>query len=232
MKHKALIVGAGRIGAGFNWEDKAYTHAGAYAALKDRVELVGFVEPDKERAEADYKKWGVPAFADLDDGLEDTQANIVSICTQPQDQANVFKMLDVVDAIYCEKPYMGGMVYRKPLQINFLRRGDPFHRKIANLIDVRCSAPDNYLFFTGKDDIHTRCHVEDLAEWWKCKIEYHRFDGPCSYFFRFRIATGQYKEVFFSLGGVDGGLCMKNMLANLLDHLDNGTPLFSPARQA
>ncbi len=38
QKHRAVIVGAGRIGAGYKWDqDLGYTHSGAYMALKDRV---------------------------------------------------------------------------------------------------------------------------------------------------------------------------------------------------
>lgn len=219
LKHKALIIGAGRIGAGFDWSDDAYTHAGAYKALTDRVDLLGFVEPDPERAGAAKRKWLLPAYDDLADALGYVKPDVVSICTGPDDRAEILSLVDAcpsVKGIWCEKPWRGSYP-RQPVQVNYLRRADPDHRYIANIKSA------SILVVYGKDDETTKCHFLDLAKFWSCKLDYRPFNGPCAYIF---LGAGTR---FFDNGGIDAGACMKGMLENLLDHLDKGTPLYSPA---
>jgi hypothetical protein len=229
MKHRALIVGAGRIGAGYNWHDDAYTHAGAYRALADRVELAGFVEPDKDREECAEVKWGLPAFTYLGAALERLTPDIVSICTQPQDQyAAIAQCIKAgVKYIWCEKPYEGPRGWPGvSIQVNYMRRGDWQHQLMAQ------EERGGRLIVYGKDDIHTRCHFEDLAKWWDAELDYRPLTGPCSYTYLVNRHRSLFYEHSFTFdnGGVDGGTCFKAMLGNLLDHMDNGTELWSPAQ--
>ena len=220
LKHKALAIGAGRIGAGFGgWADDSYTHAGAYKALADRVDLLGFVEPDPERAGAAKRKWLLPAYDDLADALDYVKPDVVSICTGSDDRAEILSLVDAcpsVKGIWCEKPWRGSYP-RQPVQTNYLRRADPVHRRIA--MDAR----GDTLIVYGKDDETTKCHFTDLAKFWNCKLDYRPFNGPCAYY------VGGAWNLFFDNGGINPGECMKGMLENLLDHLDKGTPLYSPA---
>ena len=218
-KYRALIAGAGRVGAGFNWNDLAYTHAGAMAYIHDRVELIGFVDPSAERRDAAKRKWDVPASQFLWQGLEE-RPDIVSICTGPDDRAEILSQVDAcpsVKALWVEKPWRG-MYPRQPVQVNYLRRADKDHRFIA---EMRTAVS---LIVYGKDDETTKCHFLDLAKFWGCKLDYRPFNGPCAY-----IASGCAEAFhFFDNGGINPGECMKGMLENLLDHLDKGTPLYSP----
>lgn len=221
--YRALIVGAGRIGAGFNWSDDAYTHAGAYKALPERVKLIGFVEPDESRAVAAQAKWGIPSWDRLESSLQNMKPDIVSVCTPPEDQIRVLPILEAfpsVKAIWCEKPYMG-YACKKPVQVNYMRRADDLHRRIAQ------GWPGGRLIVYGKDDLTTRCHFEDLAVFWKAALDYRPFQGPCAYVFE--NAAG---ALWFDNGGVNAAVCFRSMLGNLLDHLDTGTPLWSPANAA
>jgi hypothetical protein len=97
-----------------------------------------------------------------------------------------------------------------------MRRGDPGHRELSRWTSIA------KLIVYGKDDIHTKCHFEDLAKWWKCALDYRVFNGPCAY-----IVKG-YEDIFFDNGGVDGGACFKAMLGNLLDHIEGKAELWSP----
>lgn len=224
MKHRALIIGAGRIGAGYNWHDLEYTHAGAYKALADRVELVGFVEPDLERRVKANLLWKVPTFDNIQTALDALRPDIASVCVQPEQQQAALDAVDdykLCPYVWCEKPFvanLSGITKINAIQVNYMRRGDPSHQYIASV--PGCVSR---LVVYGKDDIHTKCHFEDLAKWWQCKLDYRPFNGPCAY-----IVTGAGSR-FFDNGGVDGGICFKAMLGNLLDHMDNGTPLWSPA---
>lgn len=236
MKHRALVIGAGRIGAGFNWHDNEYTHAGAYRALSDRVELVGFVEPDLERRVKANLKWNVPTYDNVAIALAALKPDILSICTQPNQQKETYLSINWtgIKGVWQEKPFQlvsePGCWQEKPfsdglkvsIQVNYMRRGDADHQVIANYDS------GGTLIVYGKDDIHTRCHFEDLRDWWKCSLDFRVFNGPCAYVYRSK--DDEIGDEFFDNGGVDGGKCFKAMLGNLLDHVDNGTPLWSPAR--
>ncbi len=224
MKHRLLIIGAGRIGAGYNWNDDAYTHAGAAMALSDRVELVGFVEPELDRAQAAAVKWNLPVYADVPTALAAQDPDIVSVCVQPDKQREVLEILAAYKpaAVWCEKPYMGDRPYLFPIQVNYMRRGDPRHQEIATKDNTQAT-----LYVYAKDDIHTRCHFEDLAKWWNVQMEYMAIqNGPCTY----TIGDSVFGFQAFPYGGVDGGTCFRAMLKNMLDHVDNGTPLWSPVQ--
>lgn len=220
MKHRAVIVGAGRIGAGYNWQDDAYTHAGAYRALKDRVELVGFVEPDMERTIKARQKWGVPVFPLLDEALEKKTPDIVSVCVQPEQQREVMRAVyPLMKAVWCEKPWMGLPILAScAIQVNYLRRADKFHQWMAR------EHSGGLLKVFGKDDIHTVCHFNDLAAWWKAGLQYHPQEGPCHYYYQ----HGEDTYAFPNGGLEKPGDQMRDMLGNLLDHLDKGVPLWSP----
>lgn len=219
-KHRAVIVGAGRIGAGFGWHDDAYTHAGAYQALRDRVELVGFIEPDNDRATAAKLKWHLPVYEDVPIGLMAFRPDIVSVCVQPEQQWNVLKLIEGVKALWCEKPYVSPNPEKTLVQVNYLRRADKLHRWMAT------ERPGGVLKVFGKDDIHTRCHFDDLAAWWNAKLEYYPQNAPCHYYY----TLGEDTYAFPNGGLEKPGDQMRDMLANLLDHLDKGEPLWSPPR--
>ena len=214
MKHRAVIIGAGRIGCGFKWHDDAYTHIGAYRALDVTVD--GFVEPDDERAAAAEKKWGIDRI-NLQ-SLQMLKPDVVSICVQPDKQDDVLPYCNTSRVIWAEKPYLAKRKAPAPVQVNYMRRADRKHQWIAE------NRHGGDLTVYGKDDIHTRCHFEDLAKWWKAKLIYKPVTGPCSYVYDW--CNG---EMFFDNGGVDGGTCFKAMCENLLDHIDKGIPLWSPA---
>ncbi len=220
MTHRALVIGAGRIGAGFKWHDDAYTHAGAYRALSPRVELVGFVEPDHERRAMAGIKWGVPAYDNVPIAMASLKPDIVSICVQPDQQQAVFEALTFagpIKGVWCEKPFVSAISI-VPTQVNYMRRGDDTHRALIGGIAGK-------LVVYGKDDIHTKCHFVDLAEMWGCDLDYRPFNGPCAY-----VVETTYGDKFFDNGGVDGGTCFKNMLRNLLDHIDYDDTLWSPPK--
>src|SRR5574341_1524277 len=108
MKYRALIVGAGRMGAGrdhrSNW---LYTHIEAYRALSERVEVIGFVDRVLARAEWAAKKWDVGFAGDHVLGaLRELQPDVVSICTPPSDRKEIVDACNLMGSlrgIWCEK---------------------------------------------------------------------------------------------------------------------------------
>lgn len=221
-KYRAVVIGAGRIGAGYQWQDLAYTHAGAYQALKDRVELVGFIEPDNERAVSAKLKWEVPVYEDIPTGLMALRPDIVSVCVQPKDQPGVMKLLaDVEDlrAIWCEKPFVSEAPEDIPVQVNYIRRADVLHQVLKHL-DLRFAK----LTIWAKDDIHTKCHFDDLTDYWGIQnVSYRTVDGPC----RYELDIND-RIIHFNNGGANGAVCMHRMLQNLLDSIEGRDDLWSP----
>lgn len=220
MTLRAAIIGAGRIGCGFNWSDDAYTHAGAYRHWGARVKLGGVIEKDPERRSAAQTKWAVPV-SDRLDWLMDLRPDIVSICTNPEDRHEILDFLrgkPWLKGVWCEKPWKGGKLHC-PTQVNYMRRADPAHQFYASKAGTHLR-----LVVYGKPDETTMCHFYDLSYWWKVPLEYRDYNGPCAY-----ILETPEKAVFFDKGGVEGGPCFSLMLANLIDHVENPKiPLFSP----
>lgn len=209
-RHRMVIVGAGRIGAAYNWPDDSYSHAGAALALKDRVELLGFVEPDPGRRESAGRKWGLPSFKTVDDA----DADIVSVCVQPEQQKAAMESLPpFIQCAWVEKPWVSGEWNACPVNVNYLRRADLDHQYLAT------RGPWKRLVVYGKDDETTRCHFRDLSRWWNVPLDYRTFNGPCAY---------ALDSIFFDNGGINPGDCMKAMLGNLLDAVEGKAELFSP----
>src|SRR3990167_3356316 len=239
--HRALIVGAGRMGAGRDHSppNLLYTHPQAYQALAERVTLVGFVDRVLARAEWAAREWDLPYFGDnIPEALSELEPEIVSICTPPSDREEVVKdcnAADSVKGIWCEKPYQLPFPPNAPTQVNYIRRFDGRHREIAARRD---GVDDASLFVICANDIHTTCHFADLARFWHIKREnlhYLPFHGPSLYILRGPGAiAGRYAgwtDTAFTGGGVVTGF-MEAALANLLDEIDGKGVLISSAENA
>lgn len=231
-RYRALIVGAGRMGAGYGGFDEfpyTYNHARLYARSEE-TELLAFVEPDNERALWAEKRWGVPAIPTLEIALSKLRPDIVSVCTQPEPESRIriIKTLEdnpFVKGIFCEKPWAIRAVPKKPCQVDYIRRFDSQHVTISK----RYWTVDDALVVLAKMDLHTVPHFTDLARFWKLKkdqLQYCAYNGPCSYFFRHRE-----KDTLFSMGGIEGGF-MEKALHNLIAAIEEREGLISPVESA
>jgi predicted dehydrogenase len=143
-----LVVGCGAIGSGYDEprpDGPPLTHAGAYAA-HPATRLAGGVDPDRAACDRFERRWGVSCTGDLAAALAAGPA-LVSVCTPPDGRlALVKQILDAQpQAIWCEKPLAGSAEEAEQLrsrcedagvalQVNFHRRFDPAHRRIADLV--------------------------------------------------------------------------------------------------
>ena len=99
-KIKAGIIGCGGIGNG--------KHLPALAACKDRVEVVGFCDIIKERAEqacAQYGAEGAKVYTDYKEMLKDESIQTIHVCTP--NRSHSFISIDAMEAgkhVICEKP--------------------------------------------------------------------------------------------------------------------------------
>lgn len=142
----ALVIGAGAVGSGYDEhrpQGPPLSHAGAYAA-HPATRLAGAVDPDPAARERFSARWDVPAYADLAAALAAGRPALVSVCTPVAGRgALVEQLLDAgVAAIWCEKPLAadaaeGALLTAAceragvGLQVNFLRRFDPLHGRVA-----------------------------------------------------------------------------------------------------
>lgn len=232
-KRRAVIVGCGRIGVGYgDWPKTPYIydHASTYLALKDRVELVGFVDLDPAKRQAAADKYGKDLYYSnfLSGTLEKLKPDIVSICTPPYERENLLNLCREhgVKGVWCEKPLgcggstwgLGGL----KVQINYIRRFDPLHRWIAESGEGRGAK----LWVAAKKDIHTVCHFTDLARFWGSTLEYEERQEPCEY-----TLTSRRWFAFGREGGIVGGF-MEVALKNLLDAVEGKAELLSPPESA
>jgi hypothetical protein len=243
QKHKAIIIGAGRMGSGYGLKPGShyYTHAKAYMDLKDRVELVGFIEPDAERRMWATGQWGVKGWPDFTSwsNSEAYDVDVWSVCTQPEQRGSVMDDLCQVDnalGAWVEKPYSLGRVVTTTnegqpikIQVNYCRRFDLYHQAITLAMT---EATDKRLVVMAKKDVHTVCHMTDLARFWRARLDYvDTPNEPGAYALRYKTG-GDWKELFFPAGGISGDAFMKNALGNLLDAMEGKAPLISPPENA
>lgn len=243
MSLRALIIGCGRMGAGRDHVSPwLYSHPEAYLALRDRVELVGFVDRVFARAEWAADKYKVPFAGDhIAGALRQLQPDVVSVCTPPSDRGEVIAACEAstVRGIWCEKPFWLPTAPTIPTQVNYIRRFDRRHREIRERRADKPWPDRAHLIAIAANDIHTTCHFADLARWWfiqRDEFTYLPFHGPSLYILREPgPLPGRYagwNDQVFTGGGVETGF-MELALSNLLDAIEGGRDLLiSPAEEA
>lgn len=211
-------------GYGLKLGQHYYTHAKAYMDLKDRVDLVGFVDPDQERGEWAKAHWGdVALYPDLQMALEDAEPTVVSVCTPPESQVGVLDELrgQRVLGVWCEKPFMPKVAdFDYTIQVDYCRRFDLLHVSLRNILS---EATHRRLVVMAKKDIHTVSHMTDLARFWG--VDHFDYvdtpEEPGAYFLRYKLG-GDWKEMAFPAGGISGDYFMMKALENLLWSVDAG----------
>ena len=229
-------MGCGRIGAGFNWPPAPYLydHCSAYQALPERVSLDWVFDKDPACARAAGEKFDVwngtgPDWQfQLDATLRYYPVDLVSICTQPEDRADLIGILSqhrCIRAAWIEKPLA---VREWPpdwkVNVNYIRRFDPRHILFEGRV--------RELWVWARKDATTACHFTDLARFWavpRAAFHYFAMDGPNSYV----AVVDSGAAEFFPLGGLSAGSrFMTNALGNLLDALEGTAALVSPPENA
>ncbi len=178
---RALIIGAGKIAAGYDAPDskEILTHAHGFLSVPGFT-LIGFVDRDLAQAEQAAAKWGGQAYADVRAAFADGPIDVVSVATPDETHAAVLKELAAYmpRLIFCEKPLaLNGAdaqaiheLYRHlptEIQVNYLRRFVPEFRAVKQAI-----ASGSYgRFLTGsgfyvKGFLHNGSHMVDLLQYW------------------------------------------------------------------
>jgi predicted dehydrogenase len=114
VRHRAAIVGLGRVGMRFDDDPKrtrVWTHLTAYERLADRFDLVAVCDPDDgRRAAAVTRSPDVRDYATLGELLDSESLDVVSVCTPIALHAEQIETCaPKVRAIVCEKPLSTGL---------------------------------------------------------------------------------------------------------------------------
>lgn len=167
----ALIIGAGRIAAGFDTpeSESVLTHAHAYSLHPD-FNLLGFIDPDLNQSQKAAKKWNCEAF----NSLSDIKAivDVVSICSP--DHVHYESVIQSQKLspklIFLEKPISNNLEKAKellcftiPIAVNYSRRYIKEFRELADRI--KGNKFGRFFIGTayyGKGFIHNGSHMIDL----------------------------------------------------------------------
>ncbi len=174
----ALVVGCGAIGSDYDRQAKPgsapRSHAGAYAT-SPRTALVGGVDPDPEARRRFSERWDAPCYASIAEAWEASPSRVASVSSPPEGRAAIVAELleHGVEAIWIEKPLAESVAAGErivaacasagvPLQVNFLRRFDPLHRRVADAVRGRVLHAD--FRFSGTLE-SSGSHAIDLFRW-------------------------------------------------------------------
>lgn len=151
-KYNVVIVGAGSIGAlkDFKLDNpkskNVITHAHAVYNNK-KLNLIGIVDIDKDKAEEAAKRWKTTAYTDINDVKY--YIDIVVICIDTAFHSKyMHSLIDdniIPDLVICEKPFTEDLVdahlvhdlyeiYKIPIAINYTRRYEPSIQILADEI--------------------------------------------------------------------------------------------------
>lgn len=145
---RAVVVGCGAIGSEYDRgnprPEAPRSHAGAYARSLQTT-LAGGVDPDPAARARFNELWGVPCYASVEQALAECEPVVASVCTPAEArQAVLGPLLDAnLRAIWIEKPLAHTVAAGEEivaacdgrgvaLQVNFLRRFDSVHKRVAH----------------------------------------------------------------------------------------------------
>lgn len=191
--YRTVIIGAGNIAAGFDFpeSEKVLTHAHAVTRHPD-LELAGFFDRDRKKAEKAAGIWKGKAFLSLGEALSDVD---IVICCVP-DECHVPVLKEIAKykpkLVICEKPLAVSVddaeqIYRRyrqniPLAVNYSRR---FLNEIR-LLKEEMRSYGNFLKgvgYYGKGLLHNGSHMVDLLRFFLGEVSAWNILAPgfCDY---------------------------------------------------
>lgn len=187
--YRAAVIGCGRIGCGFDDDPLRKvisTHATAYSK-NPKTNLDALCDIDEIKLEKYGKKYAVTQlFTNIDELLEKTKLDVVSICTHPDmHEEVVIKAVKAgVKGIFCEKPIANSISAAKNmiaickknnvvLIIDHQRRFDPLFSNIKRVIDKGyLGIIYQTVFYYTAGIFNTGTHVIDLMRYFFGDVEW------------------------------------------------------------
>jgi predicted dehydrogenase len=176
--YKVAIVGAGRIGCGFDTPESSHVLTHAHAICNDpRLELAAIVDSDAGK-KSEAEKWGTQFFTDIETMWTAVKPDIVVIATPDATHAALLEQIAGRSPrlIICEKPVATneseaaelrkGNAGHVPIIVNFSRRFDTTVQEIGS--DIAAGKFGKVLSASGtytKGIFHNGSHMLDLARY-------------------------------------------------------------------
>jgi len=173
------VVGCGNVGAGYDamtHGDPPLSHAGSYHR-EPRTRLVAGADLDVDARQRFSETWNAPAYATAEAAVGAAERPLVSICTPPEGRLDlVHEVLAARPrAIWIEKPLAATAAEGEaiveacrsaavPLQLNFQRRFDPAHIRLAERLKVAQRPLHADFRFSGSYPNYGS-HALDLFRW-------------------------------------------------------------------
>lgn len=183
--YRALVVGAGRIGATFDnpLSTRVLTHAHAYTRHPD-FELVGFVDANIVAAIEATKIWGGKAYRSLEEAFLAEAIDVVSVCVPDEQHLETIEKLKSykIQGGMLEKPLTGvscqsqrlcadPFFIDRPFLVNYSRRFVPEFQVLAR--DIAAGMYGKLLAgqgWYGKGLMHNGSHLLDLLSFFGMDI--------------------------------------------------------------
>lgn len=184
MTYRALVIGLGQIGMGYDIDAdpriRIATLARAFSAHPE-YELVGGVDSDAARRELFHVRYALPAFADIDVAIKEVDPEIVAIAVPTNAHYRVFSQLiqhGALKAILCEKPLsydlaeadeMVSLAHKSevPLFTNYMRRCDSAVMEVRRrIVNQEIVGPIKGVCWYSKGLFNNGSHFLNLFQYW------------------------------------------------------------------
>lgn len=209
--YKAVIVGAGNIGAFFDMPEskKILSHAHA-VMVHPRVELLGFYDVDEDRSQKAVSIWNCKSFDSLESALYG--ADVAYCCVPDKCHFDMLKQISEypLKMVVAEKPIAATVgealkikqIYERkkiPIILNYSRRFLPEFKDLRQNIKTYGKLIEGVGYY-GKGIVHNGSHMIDLLSYFferELKIEstghavYDYFDSDPSCNAIIGIGNGQ-----------------------------------------
>lgn len=184
MTHRALVVGLGQIGLGYDLDHdpsaSVLTHARAFQT-HPAYELVGGVDGDPARRRLLEHRYQVPAFATVAEAMKAAEPEVAAVATPTGSHLSDVRAALATGsctAILCEKPLAYNLAEARAicdlcatreveLFVNYIRRCDPAVSEVKRRFDAGLIAlPITGVVWYSKGIFNNGSHFLNLLEHW------------------------------------------------------------------
>jgi predicted dehydrogenase len=189
LKHRALVIGLGQIGMGYDLKLDPDFHCSTLArafSMHPDFELTGGVDSEFSRRKLFEAEYSRPSFSCIDIAIAETKPNIIVISVPTKSHFKVF--LDVLklstpQVILCEKPLSyelneaeemiriasdSGVI----LLTNYMRRCDPGVIQVRNrIVSKKITGPIKGVCWYSKGIFNNGSHFLNLLQYWMGEVQ-------------------------------------------------------------
>lgn len=184
MRYKVLIVGLGRIGMGYDYNDKPsekITTLSTAFSNHEKFELVGGVDVDSKKRFKFTKKFNKPSFNNIELAIQITKPDVFVVASPTETHSKIIKealALRKFKLILCEKPISYSLKetteiirltkkFKIPLFVNYMRRSDPGLMKVRQMIKKQTfKGPYKGICWYTDGIFNNGSHFIDLLKFW------------------------------------------------------------------